>query len=287
MKLKRAKPEPKQPGRVKAVDIVSRPETDQDDIPFNPERDITEQDWQDMKRQLEYYSQETEYQDFFELAMYMAVLFPEKRHELNIDEGTWEGMKGELEQEQRWHGYQVNFPELAVRMNLLSPERRGELKLDDAAWKGMKEKLDLLYRNSSWIIYSPDAVEMCLLFPERRHELNIDDTVWAGLKGELERRRGIQNWYGFSHIASDMVLLFPERRQELDIDRTNWQMMKRDLEASRQDSNWLFFSDLAMHMSIIAADKAEITEDGQIKLTVTKKLPSLASPHPLPPRPPV
>ena len=56
-------------------------------------------------------------------------------------------------------------------------------------------------------------------------------------------------------------ILAPDKSSQLNIDNQAWQGMKQELEQDR-NGKWWRFTDLAMAMKILAADKAEITDQG-------------------------
>ena len=56
------------------------------------------------------------------IAMYLSILFPQRKDELNLDEAAFEGMKGVLE----WHRdgkNWLNFSEVAMYLSILASER--------------------------------------------------------------------------------------------------------------------------------------------------------------------
>lgn len=64
-------------------------------IEFDPQRDLTEKDWEAMKEKLET-SRGTFWPEFGFRAHELVLLFPDRRAELNLDSKAFSGMKGEL-----------------------------------------------------------------------------------------------------------------------------------------------------------------------------------------------
>ncbi len=66
-----------------------------------------------------------------------------------------------------------------------------------------------------------------------------------------------------------LKILFPEKASELNLDEPAWQEMKDELENYRNNKNWWGFAGRAMHLKILAAHKAEATDQG-LELTMQK-----------------
>ncbi|MFH1426323.1 MAG: hypothetical protein ABIG66_02715 [Candidatus Kerfeldbacteria bacterium] len=158
-----------------------------------------------------------------------------------------------------------------------------ETDITEEDWEGMKQQLDSSRQNNEWWNCSLFAMSMSILFPNRKQELGLDDEAWDGMKQYLDTFRQDNNWGHFSSLAMNISILFPDRKQELGLDDEAWDGMKQRLDSCRQDNNWWEFASHAMEMSILSADRAEITPDGQLK--ITPKKPPLARPQPLPERP--
>ena len=89
------------------------------ELPFDPETEISDSDWQGMKEQLDRFRQDKDWGYFSSQAMAMKILFPEKANDLNLNAEAWQGMKEgleELRQEKDWW----NFHSQAMNMKILS-----------------------------------------------------------------------------------------------------------------------------------------------------------------------
>ena len=157
--------------------------------------------------------------------------------------------------------------------------KRDLLKKD---WEGMKGELEEL-RGTAWWSFSEMAMSLSLLFPDRKAELNLDDAAFGGIIGALEWSRGKKDWWSFSDIALNLSLLFPDRKADLNLNDEAFDGMKGELEVRRGNKGWGNFSFMAMRLSLLAAERAQITHDGQI--LITPKPPKLpGAPKPLPNR---
>ncbi|MFH1426061.1 MAG: hypothetical protein ABIG66_01370 [Candidatus Kerfeldbacteria bacterium] len=162
MKLRREKT----PRLPKATEVIGIPEPPQEDVRFNPETDITEEDWEGMKQELDSHRQGSRWWSFAPHAMEMSILFPDRKKELGLDEEAWEGIKQQLDssrQRKLWG----HFASRAMEMSTLFPDRKQELGLDEEAWNGMKKTLDSYHQDNEWWGFASLAMNMSILSADR------------------------------------------------------------------------------------------------------------------------
>lgn len=257
------------------------------DMSFNSEKDISKQDWEEMKNTLEESRTNKDWRDFSIQATYMKILNPEINLDLTDEE--WEGMKdllGKYRKNEDWW----RFPRQAVFMKTLNPEMN--LDLTDEEWEGMRKKLkEILFKSREQVHgetrYLPSSVEafiqatrMKILNP--KINLDLSGSYWMGIKKELEDARKNKDWDSFlmkvvpvkvlepnSKISgldnrpiADLETLGPEEYFNLNLTDEEWDEMREELEKERKNKNWMQFSQDAMYMKILAADKVEVNENG-------------------------
>ena len=88
-------------------------------IPFDPEKEITADDWEHMAEKLEADRTRNDWRDFSWLAIKMKLLFPERASELNLDTKAWQGMKHGLERDRTANQWN-SFAWQAMNMKLLA-----------------------------------------------------------------------------------------------------------------------------------------------------------------------
>lgn len=234
------------------------------ELEFDVEKEISERDWREMKKELEWYRKSKNWYRFATLAMCMSNLKPDKKAELHIDD-SWQEMLDELEIDGT-----IMYRGLASSMAILRPEKREELVFDEM-WqiekKEMKTKKMETMVNSIKaedpidFIYS--AYNLLVIQPQKKEELELDDKVWQKMKIVLNEKRNI--FLGsFIELAMRTFVFWPDRKNELNIDHEAWKEMKNELKKRRNvlDKTLLGFAELAMSMYILSADRVKITDQG-------------------------
>ncbi len=245
-----------------------------------------------MKRELEE-SRGKNWSDFSYVAVDLLFLFPELRNELGLDEAAFRGIKRDVErfyEKERGRHFERDlwiFSALARNLCLLFPSRKNELGLSEAIFNDIfneiKGTLEDACRSPDWLGFSCMAVGLCILFPDHRSELKLDETVFEEIRNELEHNRSKGSRLHFLSLAANVCLLFPDRKRGLNLNEEVFYDMRNLLEEEERKEHWLGYSDMAMYLSILAAERAEISQDGRI-LIMPKKPKLSREPRPLPSR---
>ncbi len=147
------------PNKINIYNLTTeRPEREPEAF-FNVERDITDEDWESMKADLEHY-RGNNWSAFSMQAMRMKILDPSM--DLKIGDLEIEGMKAQLE-EYRGDDWQ-SFSAQAMEMKILDPSI--DLNIGDLEIEGMKVDLEH-YRGDNWQAFSMQAMEMKILVAEK------------------------------------------------------------------------------------------------------------------------
>ncbi len=157
--------EKKGEGDLKLQDLSLEQEEAKPELKFDPETEISETDWQEMKNSLESDRQNNSWWGFAEQAMRLKILFPDRTAELNLD-SAWQGMKNRLEVFRRSYNWR-NFAEQARSFKILFPNRKAELDLNDSAWQGMKDDLESDRRNNNWGTFTEQAMRLKILAADK------------------------------------------------------------------------------------------------------------------------
>lgn len=254
---------------------LEEPEKEPEILTFDPERDITKEDWQNMKDEIDGFRKREDWFFFASKAMEMKTLAPERVSELNLNDNDWQGMKKYLKQcreknESEW-GKWRNFFFVAAGAKILFPERASEINLDDVAWKGSEDLIETNRGMHWWGDILKHAMEVKILAPDKGSELDIiGEREWRLLKMRLERHREVNNWNNFSSIAMRIKIVFPERVSELKLDKAAWQGMRNELKKFREEDNRNGLISRAMSMKVLASEKVKVTDRG-IELAMPKE----------------
>lgn len=246
-------------------------------LPFDPEKEISLDDWRNSKTYLEntrmgnYYGK---WADFGQRAMVMKLLFPERTTELNLKGKDWEEMKKQLETSYRHIGGEKNIINQLMALKILFPEKFSKLKPEEY-WDVMKTQLD-----SNWKNGNADWVgKMKVIFPERALELKIDNVFLDNAKRRLNTLKSPALLDMWALQAMYMKIIFTEEVAELELDSKDWERMKKELDTDRRHNSWEAFLRRALRMKIFAAEKVEITEKG-LEIVIQKESPELKTEAP-------
>ena len=231
---------------------------------FDPERDITESDWQSLLEILERYTMYTSADvgyEFAKLASAMKVIDSQK--EIIIDREAWERLMKKVP---------VTISALAVNMKILDPERFNKSDLQDPSFqKDMQELEGQRTPHTSWRLFAVKAVNIMILWPEKASELNIGQVEWQGMHAKLEEYRQKKEWKKFAIQAKNMKILDPKEFEGVRISKLDWEEMLNQLNQFRRDGfrrdsigtdGWHHFAELASALTILAAGKVEVTDNG-------------------------
>jgi len=230
---------------------------------FVQERDITDREWLEMKKEIEDIRSDNVYV-LFDYAMRMKIISPERfKKEIEISDEEWKKM------EETWRPEDNNGARAAMQMKIISPERFKKIKtkIDNRAWQAMSEKLEEKYEagETPWSGPSFQAMPMKIVCPERFKKMNIDKE-WQEMKRELGHLQKSNMLQSFSDLAMRMKIISPERfKKEIEISDEEWKKMEGELVHNREHrerAGWKDFVNQAMAMTVLAADKVEVDENG-------------------------
>ncbi len=133
MKLSRHLPLPECPRPKLGADVLLERKDEQDDgIEFNPGRDISEKDREAMIEEMNT-CRDTNWENFGCRAMNLALLFPDRREELGLDEKAFDGMRKRMDWNRRtrnWRGLGWSAMNLAVLASETSViDSHGDLRI--------------------------------------------------------------------------------------------------------------------------------------------------------------
>ena len=227
-------------------------ELDKKLLPFDPERDIAEREWQFMRDILD---GERMHIDSLLPRHAMAMKILDPNIDLDLNETDWQKMRNKLEEYKTANNWGA-LSSLAMSMKILDPQI--DLGLHDATWQNMRDELYRYRENNNWDEFSSLAMKIKILDPEK---FVLNDEDWKGMRDLLDRYRIMGNdpgggWTSFSTLAMEMKILDPDI--DLGLDDNAWQGMRKELK----EHNWVTFSELPMPMKILAAKHVQVTDEG-------------------------
>lgn len=252
-------------------------------LPFDADKEITADDWANMKEALVISRINTSRDDFVRIAKYMKLLFPERVSELALDNNDWGAIKLDIDN-YRPRSDNDKFFLIASAAKILFPERIKELGLDDQDWEMIKWKMQNSYATRQWDKLLTEAEYAKLLFP--RHEFGAllkDERTWEGIKKHIEGLKNEKsNMVLFVGYASTAKLLFPSHAGEINFDKNTWDVVKKNLNFYREIHASSTLAVYAAAMKIMAAEDAEITDEGIFEINMRKLKINLPEQKPVP-----
>lgn len=247
--------QPRREPRPKAVEAAA-PQPEQPVRVFNPEMEISNDNWEMMKQELESY-RGSDWWAFSAMACSLITVFPDRREELELDDSYMDILNELNEARFIEHG---SFVGIAVAFITFFPDRRNELNLDERTYTWIRQAIQKDTVSMSRI-FTTGLTELMIMFPEKRNEFDLNDDEFNGRLESMELMRESNEWLHFAEYASELAVLFPDRKVELNIDSKSLAGMRAGLEPDA-DSIWWPSADMAMHLAIITADEVRITGQG-------------------------
>ena len=250
------------------------------DIPFDAERDITKGEWEGMKRILLQHRANKQWRDFSILATRLYLLFPNRQAELELNAHDWDAMKQEID---GYKGKNVNYGGRArfeMNSKILFPDRQTEIDTTESEWKIMSAVLDKQQELGDWMGFVELAVRMKVIFSERQEDLKISNQVWEKMLEQLKRHRNFGDLHSFVNMVMYMRLLCPDRQEEIQLTDQDWEKLKNIIDSYHNmpavekdivEYKYWELSRLALFMQILSAERAEITDKGEINITMPKR----------------
>ncbi len=290
--------EPRQPRPRPAVETVRNVE-EQPDAHFDINRDITPQAISEIKGLVKWYIdkhdtwrippkgvyEEDYYPDDWDevaakIAIPLAVLFPNRKEEFGLHE-LLPLLKKELNSADE--GALAYFW-ITTALILIDPEKRSELHRTKHAWDMGVRTFNASLNDGS--LFGEQAIALGVVFPEKTNQLGSNEEVFEEQMQLAEADKNAQQIFEFIpflYRAAALKLYFPHHSEDLGLDEPTWKRMREVLELALHNNNPQFISETAMCLAILAAEKAEFTKDGFIKITPHQ--PNIGQTKPLPSRP--
>jgi len=228
--------------------IIETPQREQDFL-FDPERDLTKEDWERMKGKL---SEDCGQDELFLLSEYMA-LFPEWKDELGI-EGLYPEIKKRFEED--WANKNVPFIVcMAALIKRIFPGEGERIHFNDPFWEDIRN-YDWNKDDSTKLASFLCQKYMKVIFPS----FDLDHEVEQGAKNDVTLAEKDEDWEMFAEQAALLKLFSKLGRR--DVSRKAWDGMKNALARFRDDGEIESFVNLASNMKILAAEEVRATDKG-------------------------
>lgn len=258
-------------------DLVLNEPLRQANLQIGPGIELTEADWETMKKIPNYQIGFLGYMG--KTLMYMKLLYPEKMGDLMLDEKVWPRLLERfnmliVQYEQTPHMYEhYAYPvEILAEMKILFPEKRKEVK---KYYENLKKKAKVAgFDTISPTLYGLPGftANLAIVAPPELHSYPRLEAIRGGWLKNLEETQAEvleaakPNILPFANNAAEFRLTFPE--YPLNIDQKIWGIMKGFLNQMGQNNPEQFggeeeyFPWIAYCIKILAAREIKITDEG-------------------------
>ena len=257
------------PENVNIHDLTVEEPEKQEVLPFDPEMDITERDWEEMRvcldRARKQYSRGG-ILDPYEVAGNMKILNADFEVNFSLEES--EKIKKRLKGSLRLERIKA-----AVSLKILNTSFGIDFNSND--WQASRESLKRSRSASEWSSFLLEAQREKILNPAIDLELTPEN--WQEIKNAIEIQRkksledekvNIYDYQRFSRLGSAMRVIDPGG--DLVVNQSDWETMKQKLDFYREQNNYHVLAELAADMKILAAEKVEVTDEG-LEITMPEK----------------
>lgn len=256
-------------------------------LQFDVAKEITEQDWDDIWMMITKAGMQRDeinlppFRQFNRLASAAKILFPEREEQLECDEVALKRLlqqlgfvkeraemysEGSADYTNNWN----QFTKLAGNIKILFPNNGKDLNIGDVEWQHIRNAAMASYLNFQWTGTLRMMVAAKYLDPHK----DIVDGVNFKWFQEMMEQDIPKNWpedkglpQNVCEALAELKLLYPKHNKDIVLRPYQWNAAITQLREDKSTGDWATFVTFARDLKILAAEKAEITEQG-VKLTM-------------------
>jgi hypothetical protein len=241
------------------------------EMPFDVERDLDENDWENIMDSLKHYRNEEQWGNFYMLAHEIVLLDEKRRPDLDLNDEVWQGYRKlifKFRQNSQW----TLLARQIANGRELFPEREREPELqeiDESTWREMLANCEKERNMPAIGKFVSSASSLVRLRPDRAAELKLTEHDWQEIKALLDIFHPLHSApdpYEFSRVEVASRILFPHRAEELKLTKETWASMQESL-MERRARNSFTVAEFASNLKILAADSVLPTKQG-LKLSM-------------------
>ena len=263
------------PERINIKDLtLEEPEKKKESgLSFDPERDITEEDWDRMKHEFDKIQEKIQghihtvpdLYGFSVLGYSMKILFTDRLPEGNINDFMGEIFAADLKYEPDTGMYSDEFLSFLMHMAILSPQK---LRDEMAKYNMGKFTISSLEarlidgRRNDWHKFSRYAIMVKIIFPKEETGVDFSQEDWRGMKDWLDQNQKMSDLRTVVKHLVAMKILFPDRFHEIDVEAIIWKSFDKRLTKERVVYMLPAFAELAAYLKLLAAEEIKITDQG-------------------------
>ncbi len=249
--------------------LIDEPQVGKDSW-FDPERDLTVHDWQQMTKKLKDHEVNRR-EVWIDLARPMMILSPTKMVHLFTEERAWEfarsressfDMPGRAGPQ--FQTTDSDIFEQAFNLRVLCPHKIGQINMNWIKVESLMRRIT--HRTAASTLKDNLMMRSAikLLYPEK--EVASSSGIKATVGIYLDRGRERDDWEQFLVFAALARLLDSQIIESLDLTNKDKDQMKDYVEMMKNfaesDNTWEFFARQAAYLAMISAQEIKINDDG-------------------------
>jgi len=267
------------------------------EIMFDPDKEISDDDWQAMSGVLAEYKEKKDWGNFFRVARYMKFL-GRRDFSLALSESEIESIKHnvnnlwptafeavqsrfekarsleELEVSiEMQRGAEVKLEDIMLDIMYAFPDLREEIGLSDQRLEQVLENKRKALAEENFV--SDAAMFVSVVDPKGFEDLDFDqDKLFSVLEEHIEKELsydddGVITAHTLLAALEKLRMIFLQRKSKFFQDERIWNIFRKRLEYLRKKDDgkeWYMISKYAFCMTLMSVEKVEMTKNG-LKLT--------------------
>ncbi|KKP33210.1 MAG: hypothetical protein A2360_04845 [Candidatus Staskawiczbacteria bacterium RIFOXYB1_FULL_32_11] len=231
---------------------------------FDFEKEITEEDWGEMEKNMQRLLDDANYNNVPWVAMNMKIIRPD--YEPKFDWRVMQKITADINI-QRELGEWRDFFSLAMEMKFVDPNYNSSIAFPELL--GIKRELEKCKNKQNWDNFSAIAMQIKIIDPINCSDfLGLDSNVWDSMFRSLKNYKDNNMWNEFVNQATHMKVIDP--KIDLDISESDWDNIRKKINFERNLGRGISFSNLVARVKILAAEKLEVTDKG-LEITMPKQ----------------
>ncbi|MFH2104872.1 MAG: hypothetical protein ABII72_01410 [Parcubacteria group bacterium] len=262
----------RQPDEVRLQDLSLEMPEAKKELRFDPEKEISEEEWVNMKRKFELHCSMIHTASTVDFAAATAsdlsYVLPSRKDELHLEEHREAMIEASKEyvnvDNKNWY----NGAWLLSNLVNLFPDHREKI-LGEEYWENIKNEMDKSVeiakdRPQVWSNVAKLATQLSILYPDRRRELQVENYQNIILKSYKNSCAG--DWKEALEMAEYYCTLFPDHKADLNLEQ-KMPRMKELYKLAVEENSWSQAASTAYSLTVLSAEKVEITDQG-LQLTM-------------------
>lgn len=273
------------PDKINIKSLVLKEPIKRLDLPFNPETELDTADWENIS--FYFFDNRLDAgEEFLHFKSHLKLLSEEEFTELNKSDLYWSITKQHLDSLSE----ELKSPEDAAEeldglifyganAGIIYPSKSQEiLQYLDNSKKDVNDLIDAeiknltIMHNVSWNILT--SLALCYpqeVLPKIHSNSNLINSLKNTVVTDYPHATSADwEWLNYAGYAAQFRLLCPSQWPFVNITEKNWELMKGSLESFKTQNQVPDLVDMAFYLKVLSAEKAAITNSGEIEIIMSE-----------------